>query len=136
MKFENSTLYTNLKFHKLQLEFGTYYLCDSFVIGELNAGVHFDFNKADIIAEEIIKHYGEGPKLNLIANRIHSYSVEPQNWTRVLKKYPDLLCSSCVVAYNTMSTLNASLENRFFIEDILLFNSLEDAVLWAQRFKK
>ena len=46
MKFENSEYYKNLKHSKLEMSFGNYYLCDNFVIGELNEGVHFDWEKA------------------------------------------------------------------------------------------
>ena len=136
MKFEESMFHKDLKHFKLELDFGTYYLCDKFVIGELNEGIHFDFEKADTIAEKLVGFYGISPELSLISNRVNSYSVEPQNWTRVLKFYPKLLRSSCIISYNTLSQFNADLEKRFFSKTIVTFETLAEGINWAQNFDR
>ena len=136
MKFKESIFYRQLKHSELKMPFGVYYLCDGFVIGELNEGIHFDYDKADDIAEKLIDFYGDSPALCLVSNRINSYSVEPQNWTRVLKLYPKLLRRSCIISYNTLSQFNADLEKRFFKENIVTFKTLTEAINWAQNFEE
>ncbi len=86
MKFEESEYFKSLKHFKLEMPFGNYYLFDFFFLGELNEGVYFDWKKAKLVVSELIDFYGEGNKIGFIANRVNSYSVEPQNWERVEKR--------------------------------------------------
>ncbi|WP_411766819.1 hypothetical protein [Winogradskyella sp. A3E31] len=133
MKFEDSPFFGSIKYSVLRLDFGIYYLCDTFIVGELNEGIHFDEAKAKIIGKEIIKFYGKRPKICLISNRVNSYSVDPQNWVRVMEMYPDILRGSCIISYNQLSKFNADLEKRFFSESIFRCNNLSEAINWAQK---
>jgi len=132
MKFEESPYFDSIKHTPLKMDYGMYYLCDDFVIGELNEGIHFDTKKTTRIGKKIIDHYGTHPKICLISNRINSYSVDPQNWKHVMEIYPNILKASCIVSYSKLSQFNADLEKRFFTDSIMKFDTLDEAIHWAQ----
>lgn len=90
---------------------------------ELNEGIHLDSNQSKLTIDEIIDFYGEKPKICLFSNRVNSYSVSPQLWNALKTQYPNLL-----VAYSTISYLNATLEKRFTDQSIKRCKSLEEAI--------
>lgn len=129
MKFEKSKYFEELKPLKVEFAFGTYYFCENFIVGELNEGVHLDWNKAEQLIKAVIAHYGKNSKIAYIANRINAYSIDPQNWQRMEDKY-NLLTASAIVTYNNASYLNASLEKQFTNKSIKRCLSLSEAIGW------
>ena len=51
MNFENYSYSKTTNYTKLEMPFGTYYLCEKFFIGELHEGVHFDWKKTELRQE-------------------------------------------------------------------------------------
>lgn len=135
MKFEESEYFKKIKHFKLEMPFGNYYLFEKFFVGELNEGVHFDWNKTKLVAKELIEFYGSDTKVGFISNRINGYSVEPQNWQKVEKEY-NLIYASAIIVYNMPSYLNASLEKHFSKNSIKRCKSIKEAFDWMTNLKE
>lgn len=135
MHFENSKYYKEFKHKKLEYPFGNFYLCEKFFISELSEGVHFNWDKIQIVMEDIIKHYGINVRLAYISNRFNSYSINPQSWKQVLDKY-DVIIASSIVAYNSFTFYNASLEKTFSDKSIKRCLSLKEAIEWSLNLKE
>lgn len=135
MRFEKSQYFDDLKPHKLVMPFGTFYFCDKFFISELNEGIHFEWDKIEDVMTELIKFYGKDAKLGYIPNRVNSYSVNPQYWDKVDKKY-NMIIASAIVVYSPMTMLNATLEKRFFNKSMKRCRSLSEAIKWMLNLKE
>lgn len=135
MRFEKSDYFEKLNPTKVEFTFGTYYFCDNFIVGELNEGIHLDWDKAEAIFQAAINHYGKHTKVAYIANRINAYSVDPQNWKKSEEKY-NFLTASAIVSYNNASYLNASLEKQFTSKSIKRCLSLSEAIKWIEGLKE
>jgi hypothetical protein len=129
MRFEESKYFKSLIPKKLVMPFGLFYLCEKFVVSELNEGIHFDWHKIETIMSELVKFYGKGAKIGYIPNRINSYSVNPQYWDQVDKKY-NMIVASAIVVYSEMTMINATLEKRFFSKSMKRCHSLGEAIEW------
>ena len=129
MRFEESKYFNSLNPKILKMPFGTFYLCEKFIISELNEGIHFDWDKIEAIMVELISFYGKDAKLGYIPNRINSYSINPHYWNKVDKKY-NMIVASAIVVYSTMTMMNATLEKRFFNKSMKRCNSLGEAIEW------
>ncbi|MDO5980699.1 hypothetical protein [Flavivirga spongiicola] len=134
MKFENSTYCNTLNHYKLETSFGNFYFCEKFFIAELHTGVHFDWPKIEVLANEIIAFYGKNVKLDYISNRVNSYSIDPQNWIKI-EKY-NVIMRSAIVCYNHMMYMNASLEKRFSKGKIYPCLSLNEAIEWVMKLEE
>ena len=91
MLFEESTCYKKLNPHKLQMPFGNFYLCDNFLVSELNEGIHFDWEMVNTVMIKVIDHYGKDVQLGYISNWVNSYSMDPQTWDLVDRVYNRVL---------------------------------------------
>ncbi|HAT64997.1 MAG TPA: hypothetical protein DCS66_10395, partial [Flavobacteriaceae bacterium] len=69
-----------------------------------------------------------------IANRIHSYSVNPTDF-KYLEAVPTLK-GIAVVNYTEESKVNTFYESKFFNKPIESFESIEDAYYWAKNILK
>lgn len=86
----------------------------------------------------VIDFYGADAKLGYISNRVNSYSMNPQTWNKVQKKY-NIIVAGSIVAYNKLIYLNASLEKKVSKINIKRCFSLEEAFEWMldlQELKK
>ncbi|MEC3908676.1 hypothetical protein VOI54_16735 [Tamlana sp. 2201CG12-4] len=129
MTFENSTYSKTYNFYKLEMPFGNFFFCDKFIISEINAEVHFDWNKIELVLKEAIKFYGLNAKLGYISNRVNSYSVDPQDWAKIAIQ-SNMMAGSSIVYYNYMMYLNATLEKRFSVVKMHPCLSLDEAIEW------
>ena len=129
MNVEDSK-FINLEHEEIKMPFGNFYFFDRIVVSELKEGVHFDWKKIKIISDLMVMHYGKENKLIYISNRVNSYSIEPQSWTRFDKKY-HLFTAAGVVAYEEMGGLSVVLERLFAKKSINRFRSLKEALDWA-----
>ena len=129
MKIEDS-IYVNIEHEEVILPFGNFYFFKTFVVSELNEGVHFDWNKVKILAEIMVIHYGEKNSLKYISNRVNSYSMEPQSWLKFDKKY-HLVKSTGIIAYDNKGGISVVLERLFSKGSINKFRSLKKAIEWA-----
>tara|TARA_R110002111_G_scaffold246439_1_gene309061 strand:- start:198 stop:611 length:414 start_codon:yes stop_codon:yes gene_type:complete len=135
MNFENYSYSKTANYTKLEMPFGTYYLCEKFFIGELHEGVHFDWKKTELVAQKLIDFYGSNAKIGFISNRIKDYSIDPNNWTKIDEKY-NLIVASAIVMYNNSTYMNASLEKQFTKKSIKRCMSLKEAINWMESLKE
>lgn len=124
MKFENSKFYKNLKPDKLLLPFGNFYLYEKFVVAEMHEGVHFDWNKTEILIKELLNYYGEKPKIAFVSNRINHYSIDPQNWAKWKTEF-DFIIASAIIVYNNATLMNATIEKSLPIEALNVVQALQ-----------
>ena len=129
MKFENSEFF-KLKHFKVEMSFGNFYLLETFFISELNEGVHFDWEMIKNTMSHLVDFYGEDAKIGYISNRVNSYSMNPETWNKVHKKY-NMLTFGAIVSYNNITFLNASLEKQFSnVIKIKACHTLKEAIEW------
>ncbi|MCX7548326.1 hypothetical protein OS188_10225 [Xanthomarina sp. F1114] len=129
MKFENSKYSKLLRNSKIEFSFGTFFFLDKFIISELNEGIHFNWDKIEIVISAIAEHYGDNFKVGFISNKVNSYSIEPHLWVRFYKEY-DFVLASAMVTYNPFGYKNATLEKHFSEKSLKRCKSLEEAVDW------
>ncbi|MFI1773624.1 hypothetical protein [Thalassobellus citreus] len=135
MHFENSKYSKEFKYTKLEYPFGNFYLCEKFFISELNDGVHFNWEKIQLVMDDLIKHYDHDTSLAYISNRINSYSIDPQTWKQTLDKYKIIIASS-IVAYTSFTFYNASLEKVFSEKSIKRCLNLKEAIEWSLNLRE
>lgn len=135
MNFESYSYSKTVDYTKLQMPFGTYYLCKHFFIGELHEGVHFDWKKTELVIEKLIEFYGENARIGFISNRMKNYSNDPSNWTKVEEKY-SLIVASAIVMYTNSTYMNASIEKQFTNLSIKRCMSLQEAIEWMTNLKE
>lgn len=134
MLFEVSE-FSKLKHYKIEMPFGTFYLLENYFISEINEGVHFDWEMIKEIMTEVVEFYGENAKIGYISNRVNSYSMNPQTWVKVQKKY-NVIMGGAIVSYNNLSFMNASIEKQFSKISIKRCLSLDEAINWIKSLEE
>lgn len=129
MTFENSKYSKLLEYKKLEFPFGNAYITKQFIISELNEGIHVDFKMVSELIHKFSEDISNDVKIGYIANRINSYSFEPQLWLDFNNNY-DFLVASAVVNYSDFGYLNSSLEKHFFKKSLKRCDSLDEAIEW------
>ncbi|MDO7173252.1 hypothetical protein [Mariniflexile sp. AS56] len=127
MKFENSP-YFELKHYKIEMPFGDFYFIENFFISEMHEGVHFDWEMIQSTMVHILEFYGPDSSIGYISNRVNSYSMSPQTWSKVQKKYNNMIVAGAIVTYTNRAYLNASLEKQLTKTKIKRCFSLEEAI--------
>ena len=127
MKVEDTVLKAIIR-EKHSLNYGTFYFFDDFVISEINEGVVFDWDKAIEVIELGERFYGvKNYKANYISNRIHDYSVKPQDWLKFFKLDKQFKTFT-VVSYRKLGFINLQIERLFYRHTIHSFDNLLQAV--------
>jgi len=130
VKVEESK-YKDLYEKKVIFDFGTFYIFKEYVIGEISQGEHFTWDLAEKVIQRVYKHFGtQDIQVSYISNRIHSYSVQPQDWVHFFKNRHKVN-SVAVVAYNSSGMLSVVLEKLFSLSPMKKFKSLDDAIAWS-----
>ena len=135
MRFEENKYFNLLPHSKIEFSFGNFYLCDTFVISEINEGIHFDWDKILEVIGALLDYYGEDLKIAYISNRVDSYSIEPQLWYKFHKEF-DFIIATATVAYNDRGYINASIEKQFTKSSLKRCNRLDDAIGWVKQLKE
>lgn len=134
MRFELSK-FNHLKYYKVEMPFGNFYLLETFFISEIHEGIHFDWEMIESAIIEVLEFYGKNTKVGYISNRVNSYSMDPQSWDKVQKKY-NFIIAGAIVSYNNMTFMNASIEKHFSEISIKRCLSLDEAIDWIQSLKE
>jgi hypothetical protein len=135
MTFEDSKYFKQLKHTKIELTFGTFYLFDTFMISELNEGIHFSWKKVEQLAEALVTHYGTEIKIGYISNRVNSYSFEPQRWIDFNKTY-GFIVATAIVTYSGFNYMNATIEKRLSGHSLKRCKSLDIAINWMLNLRE
>jgi len=112
------------------LKIGTFYLFKDFLVSEFNEGVTVDWESVQEILHIAESYYGENASIAYISNRIHNYSLVPQDWLKFFKARKSINVMA-VVSYNSRERSNILLEKMFFKNKIKKFYNLNEAVTWA-----
>lgn len=112
------------------LEFGTFYFFENFIISEINKEVLFNWELAETVINLAYEHYGENPNIAYVSNRIHNYSLVPQDWLKFFSAR-HVLKGMAVVTYTKESAVNVVLEKLFFSSRLKKFTNLVEAANWA-----
>ncbi|MFK7782715.1 hypothetical protein [Psychroserpens sp.] len=129
MTFENSKYSKLLEYKKVAFPFGNVFITKQFVISELNEGIHVNFEMVSKLITQFSEEIGNDVKIGYIANRMNSYSFEPQLWLDFNNEY-DFLVASAVVTYSDFGYLNSSLEKHFFKKSLKRCQNLNEAIEW------
>lgn len=118
----------------LSYPFGSFYLFENFIVGEINKDVVFTWkDHAKILVEEISNLYDQnGKDLVYISNRINPYSVVPSDWVHFFK-YSYSLKGYGIISYEAKGRLNTMLEKLFMRSKFKSFDNLSDAIIWAKK---
>lgn len=132
MKIENS-IFNNLEYKKIEFHFGNFFFFEDIIVGEVNEGVHFDLIKVIQVVDKLYNHYGLNSKIVYIANRINSYSTDPQTWPRLQERGDDFLIATALVSYNEVSFNVAAVERKLANIYIKRCIDINEAFNWAQQ---
>ena len=135
MRFQESKFADLLQYSKIELSFGNYYLCNQFIIAEINEGTHLDWDKILEIIGVAIDFYGPDIKIAYISNRVESYSLEPQLWYKFHKEF-DFIVATATIAYNDFGYINATIEKNFTNKSLKRCDNLEEAINWVKNLKE
>ncbi len=132
MEIKNSPYYHEA-IQEINYPFGNFYLFETFIVGEINMDIVFNWkDHAKMVVEEITNLYDQnGKDLVYITNRVNPYSVVPSDWIHFFK-YSYTLKGYGVVSYNQKGMLNAVLEKLFMRGKLRSFENLNSAISWAR----
>ncbi|MEN3322102.1 hypothetical protein VP395_00045 [Mariniflexile soesokkakense] len=134
MTFEEYKNITKFSHKKIQLPFGKFFICEDFVVAELNHEIHVDWLIIQKIANMIIEQYGTAKKIGFISNKVNSYSIDPFVWVTFSKEY-DFIEAAAIVWYTDAGFMSATLEKMFLKNSVKLCESIEEAVHWVLNSK-
>ncbi|GAB1858177.1 hypothetical protein MHTCC0001_30140 [Flavobacteriaceae bacterium MHTCC 0001] len=134
MYFEDSKFFNTVYCYKYETYFGDFYFSEKFIIAELKHGIHYNWDMIEILMDEVIKFYGKDVKLKYIANRVNSFSVDPNVWSKLDKIY-NLITNIAIVSYNRRATINAMIEKHLFGKNMTSFETLEEAINWTSNLE-
>lgn len=130
VKVEESK-YRDLYREKISVPSGNFFIFDNYVVGEINEGVHFDWDIAKDIIQKVYLHFGTSDiHIAYVSNRVYSYSVQPKDWLNFYRDRHKLKCIA-IVAYNKQGVLSLVLEKIFSKSPIRKFRTIDYAVDWA-----
>ncbi|OAB78047.1 hypothetical protein [Cochleicola gelatinilyticus] len=134
MRIEDSK-YKSQYEKKVSLPSGNYYFFKKFVVAEINEGIHFNWDVAEVVVKKAYEHYGENLKVAYISNRVNDYTISPQDWLNFYRERHRLEAFA-IVAYNKKGLMAVVLEKIFSQSMLQKFNSLDKAVNWVLTLKK
>lgn len=130
------TKYRSEYLHKIDESIGSFYIFEHFVLSEINEGVHFNWELAEKVIEQVYSYYGSREiKVAYISNRVNSYSLYPQDWLRFYKERHHLEAFA-IVAYNKIGLMNVILEKLFSQTRIRRFADLDEAIDWIKELNQ
>ncbi|MGC6430515.1 MAG: hypothetical protein ACON5F_05695 [Jejuia sp.] len=125
MTITNSEFANQILFF-VQNQLGKIFFFNHIAVVELDEGVHFSLDNANLITDELTKYFGKKP-FGVVANRINSYSVDLLDTPRYKEKV-EYLKAYGVVGHNPAAKMNAEIENGFCKASKVDFDSLNEAV--------
>ncbi len=123
--------------HELEYPFGNYYLFDTFIIAEIKEGIVFtwDHHAQKVVSDMSNLYDQNGEDLVYISNRVHSYSVKPNDWIKFYKNNYRLK-GYAVVSYSPKGFFGGIIEKLFVKNKIQTFDNLASAIAWARTIEE
>lgn len=116
--------------HVLKTDLVTVYFYNDIVVVEAKEGVTLSYKTAFSILVSGLKYVGNRPFI-YIANRINSYSVNPNDYI-YLEKVPTLK-GIAIVSPSELGKKNAELELNFFRKPMAIFDTVSEAYHWGKQ---
>ncbi|MGY3792920.1 hypothetical protein [Aquimarina sp. 433] len=112
---------------------GVFYYYNNFMVSEIDQGAKIELDIVLKISDEFTKkYYSFDNPFVYIANRIHSYSLQPTVHFEAKKHLP-YVKGYAVVTYDAINTKIATLEQSFLEVPTKVFDNLKDAVHWSDQ---
>ncbi|MDA0176527.1 MULTISPECIES: hypothetical protein [Mesoflavibacter] len=113
----------------VKLDFCSLEFKDRVVIAIINEGIHIDYYYSKQIANTCLDYFKDQPFVYL-THRKKSYSVDVTKYTfvndlKTLKGFG--------VISTSLSARNAEIENLFISKPFEIFDTIEDALIWAKQ---
>ncbi len=115
---------------KHDIEIGSFYFYDHFMISEIKEGMAVVYENAIEMLNLAKSYYGNTTPFVYITNRINSYSFNPTSHFKTTPIFPNLR-GYAMVTYDAINDEIADMEQAFMNKPSKKFNKLEDAVAWA-----
>lgn len=112
----------------LESDIGTIYFYPNLVVVEAKEGVTLSYTTGFSLLVSGLRRLGSRPFV-YIANRINSYSVNPNDYI-YLEKVPSLK-GIAIVTPNEIGKKNAEMELNFFNKPMAIFDSISEAYTWG-----
>ena len=113
----------------LTTELGTIRIYDQIIVMEAKEDALLSLRTGLFILLKVIQLVGTRPVV-YISNRVNSYSVDPNDY-KYLEMIPTLK-GIAVVKHDAIGIRAVELERWFYNKPFSVFESMEDAVFWAQ----
>ena len=117
----------------LTYDFCTIDIYDNYLVTRINAGIHITPEHNEILLD-LVQQYFKDKRFVYLTHRIYSYSVDPSIYKETSKI--ENLAGFGVIAEIPVSRANAQIEKLFLTKPFEIFNTLEDAILWAESIIK
>ncbi len=114
----------------IDLGFCTINIQEHFAVSTIAEGVILDATKLDQLFEIFSFYYQDKPFIS-IANRVKDYTIDPNLLSS--KKHPNLI-ALLVVAPKKTSKEVVLFERQFYSGVFEIFDTLEEAEIWAEEF--
>lgn len=113
----------------LKYDFGTMHIYDSYMVVEINEGVHLTPDHNQVLLNIADTYYRNKPFVYL-TNRVNSYSVDPAIYKETSKI--ENLVGFAVISSDFKKKSNAQIEKLFFNKTFMIFDQLNEAINWAK----
>jgi len=126
-RLRDSQFYSEV-LREFNYEFGDIFVFEKFVVSEIKEGVIYDYNCGQCIIIDLFRYLNtsDGASINVISNRVNSYSVMATDW---LKFFEDgFSLNSYMVVSDKKRFSNAVIEKLFFKYPIKHFSEIEMAI--------
>ncbi|HLV38558.1 hypothetical protein [Xanthomarina sp.] len=114
---------------KLILPFGNVTLYSQYMVVIMNEGITVT-PKYNSVLEGLVEKYYKNKKLVYITYRLNSYSVDPNVYFKT-SQISNIL-GFAVVTGNEIRLDNTAIEKMFYTKPYQIFESIEDAIVWAK----
>ncbi|MEM5564377.1 hypothetical protein WNY78_04660 [Psychroserpens sp. AS72] len=118
---------------QLLLDFCKIHIYDNFMVVNINTGVNITSSHNNALTT-IANSYFKNKQFVYITHRINSYSIDPAIYKEVSKI--DNLAGFSVVSKNFMAKSTAQIEKLFLDKPFEIFDTLPEAIDWAQNLLK
>lgn len=117
--------------HKLDI--GNFSFYKNVIVGEFSEGVHVTHENAIVPIQIATQLYGSKEPIIYISHRKYSYSMDPVGYKETVALFPNFIAFG-IVTQNKRTRMLANLERLFIKRPIRLFNTLDEALVWAEEF--
>ncbi len=117
-----------ITFH--DLEVAEIFVFQNYFINQIKPGVQVDLEHVQLLRDIIASNYPDR-KMVYISNRIHTYTVDPLVYPEV-SRIKNVI-GTVMVTNDATNQVNAEFEQAFYQKDFGIFNTLDEAMIWASK---